>query len=79
MPTISVGRDALFALLGKTYTDDEFQDLCFEYGIELDECIEDEVKTTKTRAGSDKVQMEWVYKVEIDSQVHPLQSSSMIT
>ena len=54
MPTISVGRDALFALLGKTYTEDEFQDLCFEYGIELDECIEDEVKTTKTRAGAEE-------------------------
>ena len=63
MPTISVGRDALFALLGKTYTDDEFQDLCFEYGIELGECIE--VKTTKTRAGSAEVPMEWIYKVEI--------------
>ena len=25
MPTIGVGRDALFACLGKTFTEDEFQ------------------------------------------------------
>ncbi|KAI5646864.1 b3/4 domain-containing protein [Phthorimaea operculella] len=37
MPTISVKRDSLFKALGKTYTDDEFQDLCFAFGLELDE------------------------------------------
>ncbi|XP_072929340.1 phenylalanine--tRNA ligase beta subunit [Epargyreus clarus] len=37
MPTISIKRDVLFDALGKTYTDDEFQDLCFEFGLELDE------------------------------------------
>ena len=37
MPTISLVRDDLFTALGKTYTDDEFQDLCFDFGIELDE------------------------------------------
>ncbi|KAJ2947379.1 hypothetical protein O0L34_g17146 [Tuta absoluta] len=37
MPTISVKRDSLFKALGRTYTDDEFQDLCFAFGLELDE------------------------------------------
>ena len=37
MPTISLVRDDLFAVLGKTFTDEEFQELCFEFGIELDE------------------------------------------
>lgn len=37
MPTISLVRDELFGALGKTYTDEEFQDLCFAFGIELDE------------------------------------------
>ena len=64
MPTISVGRDALFASLGRTYTDDEFQDLCFEFGIELDEVTTEEVKSTKTRGG-EGVTEEVVYKIEI--------------
>lgn len=37
MPTIGVKRDLLFKSLGKTYTDDEFAKLCFEFGLELDE------------------------------------------
>eukprot|EP00965_Chrysotila_dentata_P054395 1804431-Pleurochrysis_carterae.AAC.1 len=49
MPTISVARDALFHAIGKTYTEDEFEDLCFEFGIELDDIREEPVKATKTR------------------------------
>lgn len=30
MPTVGVGRDKLFAAMGKTFTDDEFDELCFE-------------------------------------------------
>ena len=37
MPTVTVSRDALFKALGRTFTDEEFDDLCFEFGIELDE------------------------------------------
>ena len=37
MPTISVNKAALFEALGKSYTTDEFDELCFDFGIELDE------------------------------------------
>lgn len=37
MPTISVDKDNFFASLGKTYTTQEFDKLCFQFGIELDE------------------------------------------
>ena len=37
MPTISVDKAALFKALGKNYTTEEFDELCFEFGIELDE------------------------------------------
>ncbi|KAL0432137.1 UNVERIFIED_CONTAM: Phenylalanine--tRNA ligase beta subunit, cytoplasmic [Sesamum latifolium] len=37
MPTVSVGRDRLFQALGRTYTEEEFEDLCFKFGIELDD------------------------------------------
>ena len=37
MPTVNLNRDELFVRLGQTYTEDEFDELCFEFGIELDE------------------------------------------
>jgi phenylalanyl-tRNA synthetase beta chain len=37
MPTIAVDKAQLYAALGKEYTTDEFDELCFEFGIELDE------------------------------------------
>ena len=37
MPTVSVNRDRLFEALGRKFTSDEFQLLCFDFGIELDE------------------------------------------
>lgn len=37
MPTLAVARDFLFRLMDKTYTEKQFEDLCFEFGIELDD------------------------------------------
>lgn len=37
MPTIAVDKAALFKELGRSYTTEEFDELCFEFGIELDE------------------------------------------
>lgn len=37
MPTIAVDKADLYKSLGKEYTKDEFDELCFEFGIELDE------------------------------------------
>ncbi|KAN0079777.1 hypothetical protein V8E54_004991 [Elaphomyces granulatus] len=37
MPTIAVDKAALFRELGRDYTTEEFDELCFEFGIELDE------------------------------------------
>ncbi|PSN68080.1 phenylalanyl-tRNA synthetase beta chain [Corynespora cassiicola Philippines] len=37
MPTISVDKAALLKALEKDYTTEEFDELCFEFGIELDE------------------------------------------
>jgi len=39
MPTISLKRDVLFAALGQTYTEEEFDELCFQFGLELDEVV----------------------------------------
>ncbi|KAH7135617.1 hypothetical protein B0J11DRAFT_564932 [Dendryphion nanum] len=37
MPTISVDKAALYKELEREYTTEEFDELCFEFGIELDE------------------------------------------
>jgi phenylalanyl-tRNA synthetase beta chain len=37
MPTIAVDKAALFKELQREYTTREFDDLCFDFGIELDE------------------------------------------
>ncbi|CDR41324.1 CYFA0S07e00716g1_1 [Cyberlindnera fabianii] len=42
MPTIGVDKADLYELIGKTYTTEEFDELCFEFGIELDEDTTDE-------------------------------------
>ncbi|PLB46789.1 phenylalanyl-tRNA synthetase [Aspergillus steynii IBT 23096] len=42
MPTISVDKAALFKELGREYTTEEFDELCFEFGIELDEDTTDQ-------------------------------------
>ncbi|KAI9796945.1 MAG: phenylalanine--tRNA ligase subunit beta [Piccolia ochrophora] len=39
MPTIAVDKAALFKALGREYTTEEFDELCFEFGIELDEDV----------------------------------------
>ncbi|KAF2721237.1 phenylalanyl-tRNA synthetase [Polychaeton citri CBS 116435] len=40
MPTISVDKYALFKELGRNYSREEFDDLCFDFGIELDDDTE---------------------------------------
>ncbi|KAL3419357.1 phenylalanyl-tRNA beta subunit [Phlyctema vagabunda] len=42
MPTISVDKAELYKALGQEYTTEEFEELCFEFGIELDEDTTDQ-------------------------------------
>ncbi|KAL8404518.1 hypothetical protein RB594_009391 [Gaeumannomyces avenae] len=42
MPTIGVNKAEFYQELGQSFTADEFQRLCFEFGIELDEDTEDD-------------------------------------
>jgi hypothetical protein len=35
MPTIGVNKTALMAKLGQNLTEEEFDELCFEFGLEL--------------------------------------------
>lgn len=74
MPTIGLNRDVLFGVLGRTYTDDEFNDLCFEFGLELDEVtsekeiITKEQGSHKAEGASDSV----IYKIEVPANRYDL-------
>lgn len=66
MPTISLLRDDLFTALGKPYTDEEFQDLCFAFGIELDEITtEGELLATKEQGKKGASSGAVVYKIDV--------------
>ena len=46
MPNITLIRSHLFEAIGKQYSDKEFDELCFEFGVEVDD-IETEVIEVK--------------------------------
>ncbi|XP_061684165.1 phenylalanine--tRNA ligase beta subunit isoform X1 [Syngnathoides biaculeatus] len=74
MPTVGVKRDLLFKALGKTYTDEEFDELCFEFGLELDEItsekeiISREQGDVKAAGASDVV----LYKIDVPANRYDL-------
>ncbi|OWF46695.1 phenylalanine--tRNA ligase beta subunit-like [Mizuhopecten yessoensis] len=55
MPTIAVNKEQLFKSLGKTYTFEEFNVLCFEFGLEAEEPEEEELKQNPELASEFKV------------------------
>ncbi|EOD44878.1 Phenylalanyl-tRNA synthetase class IIc beta subunit archae/euk cytosolic [Neofusicoccum parvum] len=65
MPTISVDKAELFKALGKEYTTEEFDELCFEFGIELDEDT-----TNSKRPVVDGVEEPPQLKIEIPANRH---------
>ncbi|KAG8780352.1 phenylalanine--tRNA ligase subunit beta [Ceratobasidium sp. 428] len=44
MPTVAVDKEELYERLGRVYTTAEFDELCFDFGIELDEDTTEEVE-----------------------------------
>ncbi|EDX14195.1 GD18307 [Drosophila simulans] len=75
MPTIGVKRDLLFEALGKTYTDDEFQDLCFAFGLELDEVTTEKQMLTKEQgdvAVAANACEEIIYRIDIPANRYDL-------
>ena len=46
MPTVHVDKEHFYAALGRQYTTQEFDELCFQFGIELDEDTTDKVNVS---------------------------------
>ena len=47
MPTVTITRDVLFEKLGQKYSEEEFEDECFDFGVELDDVVEEEEVSSK--------------------------------
>ncbi|PON36989.1 Phenylalanyl-tRNA synthetase, class IIc, beta subunit, archae/euk cytosolic [Parasponia andersonii] len=74
MPTVSVGRDRLFAALGRTYTQEEFEDLCFSFGIELDDVTTEKAIIRKEKHLEEEFEEdeEVIYKIEVPANRYDL-------
>lgn len=73
MPTVSIVRDELFELLDQRYTEEEFDELCFEYGLELDDVVMEKptLGSRAMTAGMD-IKEEVTYKIEIPANRYDL-------
>lgn len=76
MPTLGVKRDLLFEALGEKYTDNEFQQLCFAFGLELDEVTTEKQMLCKEQgfdaAITSKASEETIYRIDIPANRYDL-------
>jgi len=78
MPTISIKRHLLFQALGHRYTDDEFADLCFDFGIELDDITTEQLEKAKesgvevSSPVANQNEEDIIYKIEIPANRYDL-------
>lgn len=73
MPTVTVNRELLFKTLTKSFTDDEFRDLCFAYGIELDDVTSmKEMLMRDTGVVDNNVSDDVVYKIDVPANRYDL-------
>jgi len=78
MPTVAISRDELFAQLGRTYTEHEFDELAFEFGVELDEVTSEKIEATKsstvklTQDQLNALSDEVIYKIDVPANRYDL-------
>lgn len=83
MPTLAVAKDYICSLLGKSYTDKEFDELCFRFGLELDDItsekemyMREQGKTANPNAGPIEVPAhlseEKLYKIDTPANRYDL-------
>lgn len=76
MPTLGVKRDDLFKALGQVYTQKEFDELCFEFGIELDEVTSEADELQKQSQGAsvavEGASTDEIYKIDIPANRYDL-------
>ena len=74
MPTINVKKDLLMQKLGTSYTDEQFDELCFQFGIELDEITSEKKMALKERGITGKESDDVIYKIDLPANRYDLVS-----
>jgi phenylalanyl-tRNA synthetase beta chain len=72
-PGVLVQRSVLFAAIGRDFTDDQFRDLCFEFGIELDEVTSEQDMIRRETGLLDVTKSDVVmYKIDVPANRYDL-------
>lgn len=88
MPTLAVAKEFICGLLGKPYTDEQFEDLCFKFGVELDDItsekeiyMREQGKTANAVRDSalESLSDEKLYKIDIPANRYDLLSAEGMT
>lgn len=76
MPTLNVHRDTLFTRIGHHFTDAEFDDLCFQFGIELDEITSERQQVAREQGATAAKDLseDVIYKIELPANRYDLMS-----
>ncbi len=78
MPTVAVDKDQFFSHLGRSYTDHEFDELCFEFGVELDEITserEEALKSSTVKLSKQQIEAlseSVIYKIDVPANRYDL-------
>eukprot|EP00759_Apiculatamorpha_spiralis_P038085 PhF_6_TR37548/c0_g1_i3/m.55620/K01890/FARSB, pheT; phenylalanyl-tRNA synthetase beta chain len=81
MPTLQCSRAYLYRLLGTTYTEKQFEDICFQFGVELDDVTTAaEIRSRETKGASaskptDPSEEEVLYKIDCPANRYDLLST----
>jgi phenylalanyl-tRNA synthetase beta chain len=67
-------RRELFEKIGREYTEDDFEDLCFQFGVELEHGSAEEMQMTRVDGNGTNVDLstEYVYKIEVAANRYDL-------
>lgn len=82
MPTLAVAKNFLCSLIGKNFTDPEFENLCFDFGIELDDITSEREMYMREQGDGDKnaassaakLSDETIYKIDTPANRYDLLS-----
>ena len=74
MPQINVLRDEFFAAIGQTFTDQEFEDLCFDVGVEVEFGTAAELNMTRNDHNGKAIDIANLpcYKIEVAANRYDL-------
>ena len=83
MPTLAVERNVLFDHIGRVYSDEEFDELCFEFGVELDDVTSEREEATKSatvklsKADVESLSSAVIYKIEVPANRRASSNTSL--